>query len=452
MLSKLLNTPTTQLGRAGRFAVYQIKIWSYCARLLKKNMAVQQASALSYHTIFGIVPLAIVMLLIFQSFPAYQHIGDKIKDFIYEQAQFNAFTTQAAGEVGGEERISLTDHMDKITSKFFKGTNRGSITLFSVIFVIWAALSLISTIEKAFNRIWHVRSGRSFLHRIINYWALLTLGPLLIGAGIYATSYYSGLGHIRESIFTSIGPTVLSYVIAVIVLFLLYFVLPNTKVLTKNALWGAAVAAIVWIAAKNIYGYSVVEFRLYNSVYGVLAIIPITVLWIFITWLIVLFGLQLTFTTQNFEHLYKAEIASSGKPEQYLVANDATAINVIRVITEAFENNQAPISGEVVCSKLDFPAELGEKLFNHLVECGLIAKTSEPTAGFIPARDPDNIKLSEISKAVADAGYGQSPAHQPEALQQIVQSQQNLLEQYTMKNLLYKEQRQTDASDTEPEE
>jgi len=163
MLSKLLSTPTTQLGRASRFVVYQIKLWSYCARLLKKNMAVQQAAALSYHTIFGIVPLAIVMLLIFQTFPAYQHIGERIKDFIYEQAQFSAFTTQDVGEEGSEEAVRLTEHLDKIISKFFKGTNKGSITLFSVVIVIWAAVSLLSTIEKAFNRIWHISRGRSFL-------------------------------------------------------------------------------------------------------------------------------------------------------------------------------------------------------------------------------------------------------------------------------------------------
>ena len=84
-LKELLSTPTTQLGKAGRFAVFQIKLWSHCIRLLKKNNAGRQAAALSYHTIFGIVPLAIVTLLIFQLFPAYSDIGEKVK---------NSFTTR----------------------------------------------------------------------------------------------------------------------------------------------------------------------------------------------------------------------------------------------------------------------------------------------------------------------------------------------------------------------
>ncbi len=85
MLTKLLSTPTAQLGKASRFAVFQIKLWSHCARLLRKNRAGQQAAALSYHTIFGVVPLAIVMLLVFQLFPASENVGNKVRAFAYEQ-------------------------------------------------------------------------------------------------------------------------------------------------------------------------------------------------------------------------------------------------------------------------------------------------------------------------------------------------------------------------------
>ena len=82
MLKKLLYTPTEQLGKASSFLAFQIKLWIHCFRLLKKNRSGQQAAALSYNTIFGIVPLAIVMLLIFQSLPAYSDIGEKIKTFL----------------------------------------------------------------------------------------------------------------------------------------------------------------------------------------------------------------------------------------------------------------------------------------------------------------------------------------------------------------------------------
>ena len=184
MLKKLLSTPTAQLGKAGRFAVFQIKLWSHCARLLKKNRSGQQAAALSYHTIFGIVPLAIVMLLIFQSFPAYSGVGEKVKSFIYEQANFSDFSSPVSDAKDPEKTIALTERLDEMVGKFFTGTSTGAVTLFSVLIVIWAALALLSTIERAFNNIWRVGRGRSFLHRMINYWAILTLGTLFIGVGI----------------------------------------------------------------------------------------------------------------------------------------------------------------------------------------------------------------------------------------------------------------------------
>jgi len=435
-LKKLLSTPTTQLGKAGRFMVFQIKLWSHCARLLKKNRSGQQAAALSYHTIFGIVPLAIVMLLIFQSLPAYSDVGEKVKDFIYDQANFSAFKSPAPSTEYPEKTITLIEHLDEMVAGFFAGTHKGSITLFSVLIVIWAALALLSTIEKAFNNIWHVTRGRNFLHRMINYWSLLTLGPLLLGAGIYIITQYSAIGRIQETVLSNIAPPVLSYIVATVAFFLLYFVLPNTKVKARAAIWGAAVAALVWIAAKSGFGYCVTEFKLYSTVYGVMALVPITVLWIYITWLIVLFGLQLTFTTQHLTSLDAAEIAAAKRTEEYFIANDLTAINIVREIAVAFEENDAPVEAEVICSKLDIPAEFADKILNHLVNSQLIAKTSDPKTGFLPAKDPANIKLSDIAEAVAAVGFAQSTTGRPQSLDQIAQSQRSALAQYSLKQII----------------
>ncbi len=441
MLKELLSTPTTQLGRGSRFLVFQAKLWIHCARLLKKNRAGQQAAALSYHTIFGIVPLAIVMLLIFQMFPAYSEYGDKIKGFIYDQANLTSFSTSVKDpndpnyEQNAED-VSLTQHIDQITGKFLTGTNKGSVGLFSVLLVIWAAISLLSTVEKAFNNIWHVSRGRNFLQRIINYWALLTLGPLVVAAGLYAIGKYSALTELQESILSNIAPTVLSVLVATTVFSLLYFVLPNTKVQVRAAISGAALAGLIWVIAKIFYGYCVTQFGLYRSLYGMMALIPITVMWIHITWLIVLFGLQLTFTTQHLRTLDAAEIAASRKTQEHFIANDMTVFNILREIAEAFEHNEPPVSGEVICTKLDMPAEFGEKILNRLIDSELIVKTAEPKTGFVPAKDPANIKLSDIARVVAESGFAQSTTDQPAALEQITQKQRKDLDKHSLKEIL----------------
>ena len=440
-LKKMLMTPisssTLNLGKAGQFTVFQLKMWTYCARLLKKNRAGQQAAALSYHTIFGIVPLAIVTLLIFQSFPAYSEFGEKIKDFVYGQFNFTQFESYDPVEYylyGETETQSLTDHLDKLISGFFEGTNTGAVKMFGIIIVIWAALALLSTIEKAFNRIWHIGKMRGFLQRTINYWALLTLGPLLIALGIYMTTRYSYIGKVLRT-FTFVTPAILSFLITTIALFLLYFILPNTKVRARPAIWGAAVAAIVWIIAKNLFGYCVTELKLYSSVYGVLSLIPITVLWIYITWLIVLFGLQLTFTTQHLQSLDAAEIAAARRQEDFFIANKYTVINIVSEIAAAFEKNNAPLEEQVISSRLNIPADFCQKILNHLVAKRIIIKTSDPKVGFIPAQDPANIKLSDIAESVYDISF-KSITNQPELLTQLSRSEKEMLDKYNVKQVI----------------
>jgi len=434
-LKKLLTTPTAQLGKTSRFLVFQIKLWSHCARLLIKNRAGQQAAALSYHTIFGIVPLTILILLVFRSFPAYSDIGEKVKNVVYEQIHLSTIEYTPDPEKP-DEKIMLTKYLDNIAGGFFTRLDEGSVALFSAAIVIWAALALLLTIERAFNNIWHVARSRNFLHRIINYWALLTLGPLLFGLGVYASTTYTALAQIQETVLSNIAPTILSYIVATVAFFLLYFVLPNTKVQAKAAIGGAAVAALVWSFAKWGFGQYVTEFIPYSKVYGVMGLIPLSVFWIFITWLIVLFGLQLTFTTQHLKTLDAAEIAAAQKTEEYFIANDLTAINIAREIAAAFQKNQAPVSPEVICSKLDIPTEFSEKILDHLVASGIIMKTSEPKLGFVPAQEPANIRLSDIGEAVAKVSFAQSTTDQPDGLAQITQSQRNALARYTLQQIL----------------
>jgi membrane protein len=442
IFSELLTTPSTQLGRASRLAVFQIKLWSHCARLLRLNRAGQQAAALSYRTIFGIIPLAIVMLLIFRLFPAYTDIGMKVKDLIYDELQLSNIKYQINDTdtninntaTDPNDTISLTKSLDDIVAKFFVGVHSSSVTLVSFLIVIWAAIALLSTVEKAFNNIWHVAKGRNFLQRIINYWALLTLGPILLGVGVYITTTNAAFSELEETQ-SDIIPVVLSYLVSVVAFFLLYFVLPNTKVRIKPAIWGAAVAALVWAAAKWVFSVYVTKFIPYNQVYGMLGLIPLSVFWIYISWLIVLFGLQLTFTTQHLKSLDAAEIEAAHKTEDYFIANDITAINIVREIAAAFQNNNAPLAAETISGKLDIPPELTEKILNSFVNRGIIVKTAEPKTGFLPARDLEGIKLSEISEALASIGFAQSIE-----LQQIAQAQQNSLAQYNLKQILHLQQ------------
>ncbi len=440
---QLLTTPTAQLGKASRFAVFQIKLWSHCARLLRANRAGQQAAALAYHTVFGLVPLAIVLLLIFQLFPTHQDIADRIKYFTYDQLNLT-YVEVPDPQVPGQ-MILLTDYINGLVGDFFKGVNTGSITIISVVIVIWAAIALLNTIERAFNNIWHVGRGRNFLHRIINYWALLTLAPLLLGVGIYVSGRFAIADYLNKDVFTggkenqfisSVTPLLTAYFIASAAFFLFYYILPNTKVKARAAISGAMVAGIVWIGAKNAFGYYLTVSKMYQTVYGVLALIPLSVLAIYITWLIVLFGLQLTFTTQHLKTLDAAEIAAARKTERNFIANDITVINILRLIAEAFEAGKPPVKAEVICTQLDVPAEFGQRILSHLADAGLIVQTSEPSNGYLPAKTPSAIRLSDISQIVSTAALAQNSSSQPPIINQIALAQRSALANCTLKQIL----------------
>jgi membrane protein len=417
----------------GLFVTFQYRLWFHCARLLKKNHATQLAAALSYYTIFGVIPLAIVVILIFHSIPKYRGTGEQLKQFLYEELRLDQIEYPNPDQP--DERIALTTYLDRIINGFFASFDKGSLGLVSAVLVIWAALRLLELIEGAFNHMWYVARGRRFVHRVINYWALLTLVPLLLGTGLYVTTQYRLLESFRTGPWAAVTPAV-SYLFSLLALFLLYLVMPNAKVQAGPALWAAAVAALVWTFAKWGFGVYVTKLIPYSTIYGVLGLIPLGVFWIYITWLIVLFGLQLAFATQHFLTLEAAEVPKAREAEGRFIADEITAVAVAREIALAFESDQAPISADHICSRLDLPGEFGEKLLNELTAQGLLARTSEPKRGYLLARDPKHIRLSDIAAAVSAASLAQPRPELQDPLYRVLRAKHELLSQYGLRDVL----------------
>ncbi len=355
---------------------------------------------------FGIVPLAVVMLMVFQFFPAYQDAGQNIKDYVYTQLHLS--TIEYPDPANPNSNIKLTDNLDAIVAKVFAGFNQGTIAVLGAVLIIFAALMMLLTIEAAFDQIWGVGISRSILHRIVNYWAILTLAPLLLATAIYVATKYAAISQIQKTVLSHTAPAVVSYFASAAGFFLLYLLLPNTKVKIRAAIWGAIIAAIVWTLAKWGFKLYVVKFIPYNQIYGALGLIPLGVFWIYLSWFIVLFGLQLTYTTQHLSTLDAAEIAAAQKQEEYFIANDLTIMNMVGEIASAFKAGDGPVEAETISGKLNMPPEFAEKVLSHLVARGILARVSEPKDGFLPAKSPDDMKLSEIAAAIAVAGFGQS--------------------------------------------
>lgn len=377
-------------------------IW-HCARLVVINRCGTQAAALAYHTIFGIVPLAIVMLMVFQMFPDSKTMGDRVRQLIYEQANLTKITYPS--EVAGAPPVTMAAKIDEITGSYVSNLNKGAITFIGGLLTVWAAISLLTTIEKAFNSIWGVPKSRDILHRTINYWALLTLGPLLLGAGIYLSTQFAFSQTLQDSFLKFIKP-LFSFGLSLVLMFCLYMFIPNAKVKPLSALMGAVFAAICWTAAKFGFGIYVTKAS-YQSVYGIMGLIPLAVLWIYIVWSVVLTGLQLTYATQHVHSLEKAEkLARLRSKQTSFIATEQTTIQIMREVLVAFEDkNRKPIVPAEIADATALPADFIERILENLTRTGLLCKTTEPIVGFVPSTDGGNITLADISLAMEKTSF-----------------------------------------------
>ncbi|HAL44931.1 MAG TPA: hypothetical protein DCP47_03305 [Phycisphaerales bacterium] len=414
------------------FMFFQIRVWPRCLRLLYKNNALRQASVLSYTTIFAIVPLAIVTLMLLYSLGAFGDVGGPIRNFFYEQTFIK--NIQYSDPNDPSIKINLSKKIDEYTQSYFKNLNTGSVTIITTLIIIWAAIAMLITIERSFNMIWNVSQGRSFLHRIANYWAFLTLGPLLLGAGVYLNTRFGILSYFSGGIFLYLSQLV-PFAMAFLGLFVLYVLMPNAKVSYKAALWGAFIAALAWTLAKWAFGLYVIKLIPYNVIYGMLGLIPLAVIWIYVTWLIVLFGLQLTFTTQHLKTIEEAEKAAERRSREYFLATDLQVAGIVKFICSAFEQKNVPVPSEIICSQLNLPCDFTDKVLEHLVSANILLKTSAPSTGYAPTTIAENLSLAVIYDAVKSATFV-APGDQSEVIKQITDMYRQTLSQYNIKNLM----------------
>ncbi|MBN2018831.1 MAG: YihY family inner membrane protein [Sedimentisphaerales bacterium] len=433
MFEEIMQTPCGQFGKIGRFIVFQIKLWIHSYRLLKKNQAGLQAAAMSYYTVFGLVPLAVVMLMFFQFFPSYKNTGTNIKTAVYEQLNLsNIEYPDAAGNV-----IRLTDHIDGIIEVFFAGFSKATAAVLCLALVILASLMALSTIEKAFNHIWGISRERGMLQRMVNYWGLLTLVPLLTFTAIAVATSCSRVGAGERSFISNILPPVVSYIVASACFCVMYLILPNTKVGVRSAIWGSTMAALMWMFSRCVFKLYINGYMHYSPIYGLLGLVSVGVFWLYLSWCIVLFGMQLTYTSQNLHKLDAAEIAAATRRhDEFFIASELTIMNIVGEIASAFEGGGGMVEPAVISGKLNIPIEFVNKILGHLVTAGLLVRVSEPKDGFMPARDPGSMKLADIIDAVRKAGFAQSPEEQSMGLQEVARLQREALSQFTVKQLL----------------
>lgn len=245
----------------------------------------QQAAALTYMTLFAVVPTMTVVFTMFSLFPAFDGIAGQLETFLFSYL--------------------LPDAGLEVESQLLKFTEQArSLTLAGVSMLLITAYLMIKNIERTFNRIWGVVEARRGLNNFLLYWAILSLGPLLLGVGVAVSTYLLSLRFLGANYDPAgILPVLLRYspwVLTAAAFSLLFAAVPNCKVPLKNALVGGCLTAICFELFKDLFGL-VVASTSYTTVYGTFAMVPLFLLWIYILWVIVLSGAVLVYTMTAFK-------------------------------------------------------------------------------------------------------------------------------------------------------
>jgi membrane protein len=246
----------------------------YCGRRFMGDQCLRIATQLSYASLLAIVPILAICLGLLSAFPAFEHLRMDAQTFLFENLVPNA-------------GVEVSDQLAAFVSNASAMTGAGTLAL-----LVTAGL-LLSTINGAFNAIWRVSEPRPLMVRIMAYWMVLTIGPLFLGASLSLSSYGFTVALLEEGD-RAIGLTrLLPFLLMACGLTFLYVVVPARSVALHHAFTGAAVAAGLFEALKSGFGFYLKQFPSYEAIYGAMAAVPIFLVWMYLSWALVLFGAEI---------------------------------------------------------------------------------------------------------------------------------------------------------------
>lgn len=344
--------------------------WFNFLRFLMRNFlkdnCQQKAASLTYTTLLSIVPILTVLLMILSSIPALESVREQISDLIYSNLL-------------PQSGLQVSQYLDSFAEKSTNLTAIGAMALFIT------TIMTLTTIERAFNQIWRVENRSGGIKSIVRYWTIITLGPLVLGTAFIVSSTVQSLSFLNQQIagygidwnfwvqIVSFGVTIAGFIG-------MYWFIPKAKVPIKNAAIAGVFVAVIFELLKYTFGIVMTNFTSYEAIYGAFAALPIFLLWIYLSWNVILLGVEIS---------YSLTIFATGE-----VYPRHPLLSLLDMLNLMYDRHQEGIA----TAEQDLRDVLGRKelpkwytYLNYLTNSNLISITEDGC--YVLKKDLDNISL-----------------------------------------------------------
>lgn len=398
-------------------SLWQDEIWSpgvlYLLKALRililaggnifKSRSLVRASALAYSTVLAFIPLLALLFALLKGLGIQRALADHLMQRLAPGSQ--EFATQIF--------------------QYIEDTKVTSLGVFGVVVLLLALVVVMTNVERAFNETWKVSQTRPWRRKLSDYLSIFMIFPILMAGAISFSTALVGHPEIRRLLF-GILPTAFysatSGLVSLGVLWLaftfIYVVMPNTHVRLRSALLGGIAGGSTWQLAQWIFTWFQSVATYYNAIYGALYHLLFLVIWMFWSWLIVLFGTEVAYAHQNLDHLSQEWRRSPPPPEP---VDEYLALAALAAIGARYTRRQAPLSLEELARVFPGSNSLASRVADLLQGCGLIVQVAAAAPGnsprFVPSLPLDQITVREVLaclRQVRGEVLAQALAEEPE--------------------------------------
>jgi membrane protein len=382
---EILNGPMKSYSRRKMFLIRQLKIFTMAFKGFNQDRVQMRASALTYYSILSIVPIVAMAFGIAKGFGFETFLQEKLLE-----------------NFSGQEKV--LEWILTFVDRYLSNISGGLIAGVGIVLLLWSVMKLLGNIESSFNDIWQIKKSRVMSRKLSDYVSLVVITPVLLFVSSSATIFLSEEIKSSSQVFPLlgyIGPilsffvNLIPYILIWLVFTLLYIIMPNTKVQFKSALIGGIIAGTIYQLLQWGYFYFQGMLTSYGAVYGSFAALPLFLIWLQLSWLIVLFGAEVAFANQNVEH-YAAE---SEVFSISLHVKHTVTLLLLREIVLNFKNSLPPETPEQLANKLELSVRLVRDILYELSDTGIISETITKNVkenAYQPAMDIEKLTVAFV--------------------------------------------------------